>query len=183
MDEKYYINYKLIEDLPNQEISYCLDVNYHKGQSVEGFINKKRRQLIQVGNLDMKGMEQVRRVYSDEGISPTIDTIQGGHRQPKIIERTPLKFLNRNGKNVDGDYSFCIDTSQTGGIKEIYENYYKVRKLTPLECWRLMGFDDGDFKKVRDFTSDTQLYKQAGNSIVVNVLEEIIRELMKCDSI
>lgn len=50
----------------------------------------------------------------------------------------------------------------------------RIRKLTPKECWRLMGFDDEDFDKARAVNSDTQLYKQAGNSIVVNVLEAIM---------
>ena len=60
------------------------------------------------------------------------------------------------------------------------ENNYRVRKLTPLECWRLMGFSDGDyFKAKKSGVSNTQLYKQAGNSIVVPVLEGIFSELFK----
>ena len=72
------------------------------------------------------------------------------------------------------------------GIKKI--EYYlkrynlldlKIRKLTPLECWWLMGFDDEDFYKAKNVgISDTQLYRQAGNSIVVNVLEEIFKTLL-----
>lgn len=58
-----------------------------------------------------------------------------------------------------------------------YENL-RIRKLTPRECWRLMGFDDEDFDKAKQVNSDSQLYKQAGNSIVVNVLEEIFKELL-----
>ena len=54
----------------------------------------------------------------------------------------------------------------------------RIRKLTPKECWRLMGFDDEDYEKASKFNSNTQLYKQAGNSIVVNVLEAILRELL-----
>ena len=54
----------------------------------------------------------------------------------------------------------------------------RIRKLTPLECWRLMGFTDEDFYKAKNVgISNTQLYKQAGNSIVVNVLEEIFKNL------
>ena len=53
-----------------------------------------------------------------------------------------------------------------------------IRKLTPKECWRLMGFDDEDFEKASKVNSNTQLYKQAGNSIVVNVLEAILKELL-----
>lgn len=55
----------------------------------------------------------------------------------------------------------------------------RVRKLTPRECWRLMGFSDEVFEKAEKVNSNTQLYKQAGNSIVVNVLVEIIKKLME----
>lgn len=54
----------------------------------------------------------------------------------------------------------------------------RIRKLTPKECWRLMGFDDEDFEKASKVNSNTQLYKQAGNSIVVNVLEAILESLL-----
>lgn len=54
---------------------------------------------------------------------------------------------------------------------------YRIRKLTPKECWRLMGFSDEDFEKAEKVNSNTQLYKQAGNSIVVDVLVEIFRNL------
>ena len=54
----------------------------------------------------------------------------------------------------------------------------RIRKLTPKECWRLMGFDDEDFDKASQVNSNAQLYKQAGNSIVVNVLEAIFKQLL-----
>jgi DNA (cytosine-5)-methyltransferase 1 len=55
---------------------------------------------------------------------------------------------------------------------------YRIRKLTPRECWRLMGFKDDDFDKAKAAgVSDSQLYKQAGNSIVVDVLYYIFKEL------
>ena len=53
----------------------------------------------------------------------------------------------------------------------------RIRKITPKECWRLMGFDDEDFEKVEKFTSNTQLYKQAGDSVCVNVIEHIFSKL------
>lgn len=57
---------------------------------------------------------------------------------------------------------------------------YRIRKLTPKECWRLMGFADSDFEKAKAAgISNSQLYKQAGNSIVVNVLEGILKNLLK----
>lgn len=60
----------------------------------------------------------------------------------------------------------------------VLTNDMRIRKLTPKECWRLMGFDDEDFEKAAKVNSNTQLYKQAGNSIVVNVLEGILYELI-----
>lgn len=54
----------------------------------------------------------------------------------------------------------------------------RIRKLTPKECWRLMGFDDEDFEKAEKENSNTQLYKQAGNSIVVKVLEKVFQNLL-----
>lgn len=55
---------------------------------------------------------------------------------------------------------------------------YRIRKLTPRECWRLMGFSDEDFEKAAAVNSNTQLYAQAGNSIVVNVLEAIFGQMI-----
>lgn len=55
----------------------------------------------------------------------------------------------------------------------------RIRKLTPKECWRLMGFDDEDFYKAEAVNSNTQLYKQAGNSIVVDVIEKIYEKLFE----
>ena len=55
---------------------------------------------------------------------------------------------------------------------------FRVRKLTPKECWRLMGFDDESFEKAERVCSNTQLYKQAGNSIIVQVLERILENLL-----
>lgn len=55
----------------------------------------------------------------------------------------------------------------------------RIRRLTPRECWKLMGFTDEDFDKAQEVNSNTQLYKQAGNSIVVNVLESIFAQMIE----
>ena len=67
-----------------------------------------------------------------------------------------------------------------GGRERKINGNLRIRKLTPKECFRLQGFSDSDFEKAEAVNSNTQLYKQAGNSIVVPVLECIFEELFKC---
>jgi DNA (cytosine-5)-methyltransferase 1 len=67
--------------------------------------------------------------------------------------------------------------STTSSATVLLKSDLRIRKLTPKECWRLMGFSDDDFEKANKVCSDSQLYKQAGNSIVVVVLEHIFMSL------
>lgn len=64
------------------------------------------------------------------------------------------------------------------GYEGIIEQTYRIRKLTPIEYWRLMSFSDEDFHKAELANSNTQLYKQAGNSIVVDVLKAIFSQML-----
>ena len=66
-----------------------------------------------------------------------------------------------------------------GGNREpkIQVNETQIRKLTPKECWRLQGFPDWAFEKAAQVNSDSQLYKQVGNSVTVNVIKEIALKL------
>lgn len=87
-------------------------------------------------------------------------------------------------QDINGISDTLVAAMGTGGgnVPIILEgdnmNKLRIRKLTPKECWRLMGFDDSDFDKASKVNSNTQLYKQAGNSIVVNVLEAILYNLL-----
>lgn len=84
------------------------------------------------------------------------------------------KSNTRRGR-VGHGVSKTLATGDTMGTVQDF----RIRKLTPKECWRLMGFDDEDFEKAKaSGVSNSQLYKQAGNSIVVNVLEGILRNLL-----
>lgn len=84
------------------------------------------------------------------------------------------KSNTRRGR-VGHGVSKTIATGDTMGTVQ----HFRIRKLTPKECWRLMSFDDEDFEKAKaSGVSNSQLYKQAGNSIVVNVLEGILRNLL-----
>ena len=92
-----------------------------------------------------------------------------------------ISFPNGYGKGnrVFKDITPCLAVASIKQIVVKEDNMnLRIRKLTPKECWRLMGFDDSDFEKASKVNSNTQLYKQAGNSIVVNVLENILRNLL-----
>lgn len=73
----------------------------------------------------------------------------------------------------------CKELPSECNICDMDLKEYKIRKLTPKEYWKLMGFDDENFEKASQVNSNTQLYKQAGNSIVVNVLEAIFDNLLQ----
>ena len=148
--------------------------------------------LYLVGNLDIKGNEQIRRVYSEEGISPTLNTMQGGNTQPKVMykvrqatkqgyaiaeEGDSINLEQPNSTTRRGRVGNKIANTLTCSCNQAVVNEYRIRKLTPLECYRLMGFNDEDFYKASALNSNSQLYKQAGNSICVNVLEEIFKNL------
>jgi DNA (cytosine-5)-methyltransferase 1 len=118
-------------------------------------------------------------VFDKEGISPTLISSNGGggtNNLPKICEQRSDEGLRFFKDNI----CETIRTIDAGRDKRGIENNYRIRKLTPLECWRLMGFKDEQFNKAKNIgISNTQLYKQAGNSIVVNVLEAIFINLFK----
>ena len=116
------------------------------------------------------------REYAD--CSPTISTPSGGGHLP-MVARTPLKFMERNQKNIEGDYSFTIDSVNTGGVKV----GSSIRRLTPTECERLQTFPDGWTKyglfngEVKEI-SDTQRYKTMGNAVTTKVITHIGTELL-----
>ncbi len=154
---------------------------------------------IQIGNLSLCNYDEMNRVYSREGCSPTLSTMQGGNRQPKIAE--PIAYVKEATKKGyaeihDGDSvnleqpnsktrrgrvgkgrAQTLTTSCNQAIVESQTKSFRVRKLTARECYRLMGFKDKQFNKAQQFNSNSQLYKQAGNSIVVDVLYYIFRNL------
>lgn len=142
------------------------------------------------------------RVYSSSGIAPCLNTAGGGNLQPMILIKTNTKLgydIAELGDSVNLEYpnsttrrgrigkqvAQTITTSPNQGAvveaisgKEL--SGLAIRKLTPKECFRLMGFDDSDVDKlITNGISNTQLYKMAGNSIVVTVLENLFRQIYK----
>lgn len=133
-----------------------------------------------------------------DGMSNTLTTVQKDNLvvEPQILkyERTEyaksIRKEYENGELSERRCNMRQYTTRKDGMSNTLttvqkDNYvldlYRIRKLTPRECFRLMGFSDSDFDKIKGI-SNTQLYKMAGNSIVVNVLEGIFRELFKAQS-
>ena len=130
IEEKYYVNkpFKLV-DRDRVRTKFANNI------------------LVDAYLTDIK-FKQTSQVLNDKGICVTLDTMQGGYRQPKIL--------------CDG------------------VNSYRVRKITPREAFRLMGMRDSDIDRIQETgLSNSQQYKMAGNSIVVDVLEGIFKELFQ----
>ena len=101
----------------------------------------------------------------------------GSKQARPCVVRQPLKFLQRNQKNIEGDYAFTVDSANTGGVKVDT----KIRRLTPLECERLMSWPDNWTKEPN--VSDTQRYKMCGNGVVSKVVEVIVERLYRSGKI
>ena len=93
-------------------------------------------------------------------------------RRGRVIENGEIcpTLTTENIPNVIEDWIWEVD-----GNKYLI----RIRKLTPRECWRLMDFSDEDFDKAQSVNSNTQLYKQAGNSIVKNIMCEVFKQLIE----
>lgn len=181
----------------NRERIYI--VGHLRGQSTRkvfpiirqsGTTNQKQSVKIvhQVGNISKTdsfgGNPQVGRVYATDGLSPTLNTMQGGGREPKILVKpclTPDRINKRqHGRRFknDGEPSFTLTGQDRHGVLLEKGNQVAIRKLTPLECWRLQGFTDEQFYKAKNAgVSNSQLYKQSGNAATVPVVYQIARRL------
>ena len=130
-------------------------------------------------------------VYETDGISPTIRAYQGGGLEPKIRVKEAtsqgyaeaeigdsVNLSHPNSKTRRGRVGKQIaNTLLTGESQGVVEPDFRIRKLTPRECWRLQGFPDWAFDKAQEVNSNSQLYKQAGNSVTVNVIAAIAERL------
>ena len=281
VDEKYYLSEKAIKYITsdkrygswckiNQEVAMTVNAVGQTNWTGDFILEPQLEQVAQLNGFESSG-----RIYSENELCPTINTMGGGGREPKIIE--PLAYDEQNkilrvdgtvgtlttdgsspkhnnrviepllvggigdinfgsqyrqGNRVydseeiacalgaspvgnAGGYSYLYKVEEPTALlqeNEIFDAYnkttrtdgicgtitangntssthcgtffvsnsnnYRIRKLTPKECWRLMGFADSDFDKAKaSGVSNSQLYKQAGNSIVVNVLEAIFKQM------
>ena len=155
VDEKYYLSKTGIE--------YFKEQAKNRDDNLEQYDTRK---IIKVAHGYNQGS------VNDLDICPTLDINfsqfwRGVILEPKLL----IKNATKKGYDeaVEGD---SVNLQQPNSKT-------RIRKLTPKECWRLMGFKDEEFEKAEKVNSNAQLYKQAGNSIVVDVLEKIFRNLLK----
>ena len=167
----------------------CLTASMYKGQ-IPTFIKKpnpsaSKDGLIRVGTANLKGHDSIKRVYSADGKAPTLTTMQGGHREPKIsMGRVVNRRLDENGVRKDNqmdlpftpkvevredDVSNCLTTVEKDNVV-VNRDEYLWRKLTPLECERLQTMPDNYTNHV----SKTQRYKMIGNGWTIDVIAHIL---------
>ena len=118
---------------------------------------------IQVGEADLKGHDLLKRVYSPQGKSPTLNTMGGGNREPKVVIRKKSKTVRSGGRS-------SYDRHEWDSVDNLH-----WRKLTPKECARLQTVPD-DYC---DGVSDTQKYKMLGNGWTVDVIAHILKGIKK----
>ncbi|EAE6605766.1 DNA (cytosine-5-)-methyltransferase [Listeria monocytogenes] len=151
-----------------------------------------RHGIIVSGELEGTGREQSNRVYSEKGLAPTLTTMQGGGQEPKVLlvrEATKKGYAEAakyDGINLSMPESETrrgrvakqmTSTLDTGCQQGVVVEEIRIRKLTPRECWRLQGFPDWAFDAAAKVNSNSQLYKQAGNSVAVPVIVAIAENL------
>jgi DNA (cytosine-5)-methyltransferase 1 len=147
----------------------CFIIGHLRGRStskifpIEGTDGKNSVSLNLFGCLNGRNSQRDR-VYSGDGLAPTISTKPGGNTESKVAILFDTSYIGQDGTL----YAMW---------HEKYQCYIAIRKLTPKECFRLQGWTDDYFEKAEFVNSDRQLYKQAGNGVTVSVIEAIAKKM------
>ena len=166
VDEKYYLSESKIQKIANWKA-------YQKPfEKVQG-----KNSIVPTLTARGAGEEHSGMITYSENLE---DTTNLQEECLKIKSGAYARTFGSRGKLQEKEVCDTLTASMGtgGGNVPIFQNNLRIRKLTPKEVWRLMGFDDADFEKAAKVNSNSQLYKQAGNSIVVNVLEAILGNLL-----
>ena len=159
VDEKYYLSDVAINKIKRHKNKIIENENPDESSTLHAGYYKmggRDQQYIRIKEATKQGYKEA---YEGDGVN--------------ISSRMKYQRGNVQKESVQ------TITTSGGNERGVVLNDLRIRKLTPKECYRLMGFDDEDYEKASKVNSNTQLYKQAGNSIVVNVLEAILKELLK----
>ena len=186
-----------------EQYSNTITTRYGNSQGAGAYIVESKSQKVRsIGNIHPSGKGMNGEVYESTGLAPTLTTNKGegvkiiqkahGYNQGGEHDIAPTITSNSYQENnlvkiVDFYNKITKDevgtlTSSGGGSTVRTGSFgvtdgYRIRKLTPRECWRLQGFPDWAFDRAQKVNSNSQLYKQAGNSVTVNVIAAIAKEL------
>ena len=199
VDESFYLSQKAIEGrLTTNYRQYSLEKSLMNDKDIhptilarfEGaptlYINNATKKGYLEANegdgVDISSRMQYHRGNVQKEMIQTLDCT-GGEGHGVVVSGAYARTFGSKGKLQTKEYCDTLTASMgTGGGNVPLTKDLRIRKLTPKECWRLMGFEDIDYEKASRVNSKSQLYKQAGNSIVVNVLEEIIKQLLDVEN-
>lgn len=156
-------------DKHQEQSTNTLTTRYPNSQGVGSYIIESESQKVKsIGNINPSGNGMNGEVYELTGLAPTLTTNKG--EGLKIIQKA-------HGYNQGGEHDIAPTlTSNSYHENNHLSDGFRIRKLTPRECWRLQGFPDWAFDKAQEVNSNSQLYKQAGNSVTVNVIAAIAKE-------
>ena len=212
VDEKYYISSEQIEKVcmkttdslmydksmvgfegearEYNDISPTLTAREYKEPRLVNADKLKQLSVQQIGNCcptKTRDNPNQGRIYETDGISPALNCMGGGNRQPFVPVAAAMRGryneLGNTEQHIEVSDRECENAITSVQKDSMVATAMRIRKLTPKECFRLMGFDDADYEKAAKVNSNTQLYKQAGNSIGVPILDEIMAELVKVRAI
>lgn len=171
VDEKYYLKAEQIARIKNSNFMQE-KTRIQESECCGALLARdwKDPKCVRIGGIfdTETSKHQAGSIWDKNGLSPTIDTCEGGWRQPCIEQIEPKIDVIGNYSPSNHDASRVVNSE--GLAPTVKENHgtvtatnidYKIRKLTPKECWRLMGFKDEEFEKAAKLNSNTQLYKQA----------------------
>ena len=199
VDESFYLSDKMFaylnSDHPKHKRKHKFE-NNQKPTDYEGVANTiTTRESNVVDSTFIKIPEDTKQGYAEAQDGDGV-YINRPHQKRGVVQKGMIQTLKTSGSDVGvvvyDDYNSNIRTDQTtmgtittncgtsalrNGYK-IIENELRIRKLVPIETWRLMGIEDEDFNKAQSVTSNAQLYKQAGNAIVVDVFANLIKSMI-----
>lgn len=196
----FTISIKNYEFPQKQKLTLKLEDLLEENVNTNYYLSEEQIKKIQSGisnKTDIKNIEVADYRYDEgvrirkNGLAPCLTTKIGS----SSLSSNTLLIKNNTKKGYleaeKGDGIYINTTTKRGTVqkkiiptltsfqdKGVVLEDLKIRKLTPKECFRLMGFDDTDYEKAKKVNSNSQLYKQTGNSIVVNILEEILKRLL-----
>lgn len=191
-------------DVANTLIANAIQSFNHNNYTLieEGYVEKKYKEFVDkngyipemynpYNNSEIKDVAPTQSTQCGSTTSSATVLIKNDTKSGERTKENIIHTINKQAKHqqdlIQSSNGLCrtIPAGTHGSTPHLLKTVtdyqpLRIRKLTPKECFRLMGFDDEDFEKAQNIpTSNTQLYKQAGNSIVVNVLESIFKELLK----